>query len=61
MSLRRKVLRNQGLLKKDLLRCCGERMLNKPGYDTETEIFYTCPNCGKEKWVKRRTRDEQIY
>lgn len=55
MSLRRKVLRRQGLLKKDSLRCsCGERMLNKPGYDTETENFYTCPNCGKEKWVKRR-------
>lgn len=52
MSLRRKVLRKQGLLKS--LRCCGERMLNKPGYDTETEIFYTCPNCGKEKWVKKR-------
>lgn len=28
-------------------------MLNKPCYDTETEIFYTCPNCGKEKWVKK--------
>ena len=53
MSLRRKVLRRQGLLKKDSLRCCGERMLNKPSYDTETEIFYTCPNCGKEKWVKK--------
>jgi predicted RNA-binding Zn-ribbon protein involved in translation (DUF1610 family) len=28
-------------------------MLTKPGYETDTEILYVCPNCGKEKWVKK--------
>ena len=53
MSLRRKVLRAQGLFNPKPLHCCGEKMLTKPGFETDTEIFYVCPNCGKEKWVKK--------
>lgn len=54
MSLRRKVLRAQGYKKQEKpLHCCGERMLTKPMYETDTEIFYVCPNCGREKWVKK--------
>lgn len=34
-------------------RCCGEKMRRKPYYDTETQTFYFCEICGKEKYVSQ--------
>ena len=36
--------------------CCGQRMRHKSCYDTESEEFYFCEKCGKEKFVNRDIR-----
>jgi hypothetical protein len=54
MSLSRKIKRANA---PKLPRCCAAKMTRKMGYDTGTHDFYFCEQCGKEKWVERRTDD----
>ncbi len=35
------------------LTCCGHRMLHKDCYDTKTDEFWYCPECGKEKFIEK--------
>ena len=31
--------------------CCGQKMIRKESYDTETGQFYFCEKCGREKMI----------
>lgn len=39
--------------------CCGERMLEKEGYRTETDRLFVCQRCGKSKWIRYAPKEEE--
>ena len=53
MGFIRKLKRKQRIQAIKQTVCCGEKMLKKPCYDTDTEEFYFCDVCGKEKYVTK--------
>ena len=56
MGFVRKLKRKQRLQNIKQIKCCGEKMLRKPCYDTDTKEFYFCDVCGKEKYVRKSRR-----
>lgn len=58
MGLVRKIKRKKNRQTIAQTICCGEKMWKKPCYDTDTEEFYFCTVCGKEKYVRKAEQSD---